>query len=109
MRWPDIFKEPDIMPTNPVSTRLSKEGRVLIPVELRNLLGLKPDDTLTVYEKDGEIRLFSRREGIRRAQAIAAKFKTPGVSVVDELIRERREEAAREEAQVSPTKRKPAR
>ncbi len=57
---------------------------------------MKPADALTVYEKDGEIRIFSRREGIRRAQALAAKFKTPGLSVVDELIRERHEEAARE-------------
>jgi hypothetical protein len=33
---------------------------------------------------------------VREVQAAFAPYKQPGVSVVDELIRERREEAARE-------------
>ena len=78
------------------STRMSKEGRVLIPADLRKSLGLKPDDALNVYAVNGEIRIISRMQAIRRAQALAAKYIRPGVSVVDELIRERREEAARE-------------
>jgi AbrB family looped-hinge helix DNA binding protein len=78
------------------STRMSKEGRVLIPADLRKSLGLKPDDALNVYAVDGEIRIISRMQAIRRAQAMAAKYKIPGQSVVDEFIREKREEAARE-------------
>ena len=77
-------------------TRMSKEGRVLIPVELRNALGLQAEEPLRVYVVDGELRIVSRREGIRKAQAIVAKYKQPGVSVVDELIAERRAEAERE-------------
>jgi hypothetical protein len=34
---------------------------------------------------------------VREVQEAFAPYKQPGVSVVDELIRERREEAAREE------------
>jgi AbrB family looped-hinge helix DNA binding protein len=79
-----------------LQTKMSKEGRVLIPVELRRALDLKPDEPLNVYEKDGELRIVSRLQGIRKAQAIMAKYKRPGESVVDDFIREKRDEAARE-------------
>lgn len=77
-------------------TRMSKEGRVLIPAELRNALGLQAEEPLRVYVVDGELRIVSRREGIRKAQAIVARYKQPGVSVVDEFIAERRAEAERD-------------
>ena len=78
------------------STRMTKEGRVLIPAALRKSLGLSPDDTLSVYELDGEIRIVSRVQALRQMQKRLAKYKRPGESVVDEFIREKREEAARE-------------
>lgn len=77
-------------------TQLSKEGRVLIPAELRKALGLLPDEPLNIYAVDGEIRIVSRVQAIRQMQKRMAKYVKPGKSVVDELIRERREEAARE-------------
>ena len=49
--------------------------------------------------EDGELRIWSLREGMRRAQEIARKYATPGRSAVDELIAERRAEVAREEAE----------
>ena len=79
-----------------LQTRMSKEGRVLIPVEFRRSLGLKPDEALHVYEVDGELRIVSRLQGIRRAQAIAAKYQPPGASVVDAFIADKRAEAAAE-------------
>ncbi len=74
-------------------SRMSKEGRVLIPVELRHALGLQAEEPLRLYVVDGELRIVSRRQGIRRAQAIAAKVKQAGVSVVDEFIAEKRADA----------------
>ncbi len=82
--------------TNILHTRMSKEGRVLIPAELRHALGLQAEEPLQVYVVDGELRIVSRRQGIRRAQAIVAKARQPGVSVVDEFIAERRAEAGRD-------------
>ena len=79
-----------------LETRMTKEGRVLIPAEIRRSLGLRPDEPLQIYTVDGELRIVSRLQGIRRAQAIAAKYKQPGHSVVDEFIAEKRDEAARE-------------
>jgi AbrB family looped-hinge helix DNA binding protein len=78
------------------ATRMSKEGRILIPAELRKSLGLATDEPLSVYEKDGELRIVSQVQALRGMQQRLAKYKRPGESVVDELIRERREEAARE-------------
>ncbi len=82
--------------TEMLQTRMSKEGRVLIPAELRRALGLKPDEPLHVYAVDGELRIVSRLQSIRMAQAIAAPYRQQGVSVVDEFLREKRNEAARE-------------
>lgn len=76
--------------------RVSEGGRVVVPAELRQRYGIQVGDT--VIWRDGEHgpTLLSRSAGIRRAQAIAAPFRKPGVSVVDELIRERRADAERE-------------
>jgi AbrB family looped-hinge helix DNA binding protein len=77
-------------------TRVGRGGRIVLPAEARKELGLKEGDAVTIEVRDGELGVYSVLEGIRRAQAIAAKHKRPGVSVVDELIAERRAEAARE-------------
>ncbi len=79
-----------------LQTKLSREGRVLIPAELRRAAGLNENEPLSIYECDGEIRIVSRLQAIRKMQQRMAKYKRPGVSVVDELLAERRDEAARE-------------
>ncbi len=76
-------------------TRMSKEGRVVIPVAVRQELGFGVNEPLSVYVQDGEVRIVSRIHAIRRMQQRMAKYRKPGESVVDELLRERREEAAR--------------
>ena len=76
--------------------KVSEGGRVVIPAELREKYHIEVGDSV-VWRDDGDgLRLFSRRNGIRRAQQLLAKYRRPGESAVDELIRERREEAARE-------------
>ncbi len=77
--------------------KVSEGGRVVIPAELRAKLGIGVGDTLIWREEGDSLVLTSRRAAIKRAQAIVAKYnKHPERSMVDELIRERREEAARE-------------
>jgi AbrB family looped-hinge helix DNA binding protein len=73
--------------------RMSKEGRVLIPAEVRRELGLGVNEPLAIYVKDGELRIVSRLHAVRKMQQRMAKYKKPGESVVDELLQERREEA----------------
>jgi len=93
---PDPYSLKEIAMTLAVNARLSKEGRVLIPAEMRQALGLQADEPLRLSVVNGELRIISRREGIRRAQAIVAKYKQPGVRVVDDFIAEKRAEAERE-------------
>ena len=76
--------------------KLSREGRVLIPAEVRAELGLGEGTRLNLAVEDGEIRLFDRAHALRRARAIARKYRKPGQSVVEALLRERRAEAKRE-------------
>ena len=45
---------------------------------------------------DGEIRLFDRAHALKRAREIVRKYRKPGQSAVDDLLRERRIEAKRE-------------
>jgi len=76
--------------------RLSKEGRVLIPAPVRRELGFAENEPLSIYVQDGEVRIVSQVQAIRRMQERMAKYKKPGESVVDDLLRERREAADKE-------------
>src|SRR5581483_6392509 len=74
-------------------TRLGSGGRIVIPAEYRNALGLHEVDVVTMRLEGNEIRLYSFKEGVRRAQALVREFVPEGVSLADELIAERRREA----------------
>ncbi len=71
-------------------------GRLVIPAAFRKALCLEPGTHVVLRLVDGELRIYTAMEGIRRAQGIAAEYAVPGRSMVDELIAERRAEAARE-------------
>ena len=77
--------------------RLGSGGRVVIPAEVRSRMGWKPDEALRIRIVDGEVRLESISDGVRRAQSLFRKFYKGEGSLVDELIADRRAEAAREE------------
>jgi AbrB family looped-hinge helix DNA binding protein len=79
-----------------VWTKLGEGGRVVIPAEIRQMLGLKTGSQVLLRVEDGELHLLTSRQAVKRAQALARPYIEPGVSVVDELIAERRVEAARE-------------
>jgi len=81
----------------PTKLRLGPDGRVLIPAAFREALGLSEGDTLIASIDDGELNLLTRRAAVRRAQAIVRQFVPKGVSLVDELIEDRRREVEREQ------------
>lgn len=76
--------------------KMSEGGRVVVPAEIRRALGLKEGDLVLWELKDGEARLTTRRERLRRAQALVREYVPAGVSLSDELIAERRAEAERD-------------
>ncbi len=80
--------------TTPVSVRFGEQGRLVVPGRLREALGFEPGDPLVVRVQDGRLVVESRESVVRRIQE---RFATPGRSLVDELIAERRREARQEE------------
>ena len=79
-----------------IGLTLASNGRVVIPAAMRAALGLKDGGRLVARLEDGAIILEPIETSVRRAQALVAAYARPGVSMVDDLIAERRAEAARE-------------
>lgn len=83
-------------PANPNRLRLGADGELVIPEQVRAELGLKGGDTLVMSLDDGEIRLMTIPTAVRKAQAIVRQYVPEGVSLVDELLEDRRHEVERE-------------
>jgi bifunctional DNA-binding transcriptional regulator/antitoxin component of YhaV-PrlF toxin-antitoxin module len=79
---------------------LDKGGRFVVPAKFRKEMGWEAGDKLTLAVVENELRVVSVKQAIRDARSFIAQHVPPGVSLVDELIRERREEVRREDAEV---------
>jgi bifunctional DNA-binding transcriptional regulator/antitoxin component of YhaV-PrlF toxin-antitoxin module len=78
--------------------RIGPGGRVVIPAEFRKALRVGIGDDMVIELQGEELRLCSRQAAIKRVQALVRKYlPDESRSLADELIAERREEAAREE------------
>jgi len=76
---------------------VGKQGRVVVPAEIRRALDLQPGTVLTFTVRDGEAVMSTPLAAARKLQAIfASARRTPGVLASDQLIAERRAEALRE-------------
>lgn len=79
-----------------VRVKISEGGRIVIPADFRRSLGLEIGDDVIVRLEDRALRVLSVREGIRQAQEMLRPYLPKDRSLADELIAERRAEAARE-------------
>lgn len=77
-------------------TALGTGGRIIIPAEYRRALGIRVGDPLILQLEDGELRVLTPRQAIKRAQEILRPYTPRDRSLVDELIAERRLDAERE-------------
>jgi len=77
-------------------TRLTEGGRIVLPAEYRRALGLRTGDEVILRLEDGEIRILTPRQAIRKAQDLVRRTIPEGRSLADELIAERRAEATNE-------------
>ena len=75
--------------------QVGPQGRIVIPAHIRQALGIHPGQTLVARVEDGRLVLETREQILARLQAMFAHVPRE-VSLVDELIAERREEARRE-------------
>jgi AbrB family looped-hinge helix DNA binding protein len=76
--------------------RINENGRIVIPASFRKALGVNPGDEVILSLEEDELRITTMKRRIERAQRRARQYVKPGVSLVDELIAERREAAKRE-------------
>lgn len=76
-----------------VPVKISKQGRLVVPVELRRELGIVGEDDLVASVEEGKL-VLKRRQAI--LEELWAMFADVEGSLADELIAERREEARKE-------------
>jgi AbrB family looped-hinge helix DNA binding protein len=78
---------------------LGRQGRIVIPAEIRRELALREGDELVALVDAGELLLLTREQLWARLRG-AFKNVPAGVSLADELIAERREETRRDDPAV---------
>jgi hypothetical protein len=74
------------------------DGSLPLPAEVVDLLEATPGHRVFVEVKDDRLTMMSAKAALQEAQAIVRKYIPAGVSLSDELIADRRAEAAREAA-----------
>ena len=89
-------KADDTPSAGSVRVKVGPSGQVDLPSHMRQALGLKEGDALFARLEGGEIHLLTPKAAMQRAQALIRQFVPAGVSLVDELLEERRQEVERE-------------
>jgi bifunctional DNA-binding transcriptional regulator/antitoxin component of YhaV-PrlF toxin-antitoxin module len=99
--WKDTFDgshlkpvEREVHDVGPVKLQIGRDGRVLLPAEIRGALRLNDSGTVTAEVKDGVLTLLSPLTAVRKLQHLIKTTDQSTASVVDELIAERRLEAS---------------
>lgn len=80
----------------PIPLQIKDAGRIVLTAELRSAMGVTEGDTILAKVSNGELRLYRRDQAIRALQARARELVAPGTLVSEELVEERKREAARE-------------
>ncbi len=81
---------------NVVRTKVTQGGRIVIPAEMRRRLGIEVGEDVSIALDGESLRIVTQKESIKRAQELVRKLIPEDVSLVDELIADRRREAANE-------------
>jgi antitoxin PrlF len=80
----------NIRMSGPQSVEVGPKGRIVIPAQVRQALGIAEGTTLVLIVKGNEL-VIMRREDVR--DKLRGLFAGVGRSLADELVRERRHEA----------------
>lgn len=79
-----------------IKTRVTQGGRIVIPAEMRKQLGIEIGENVNLELKSDSLKITTGQAALRRIQNSLKNLVPEGVSLVDELIDERRKEAENE-------------
>ena len=86
----------DLPEPDPVRSIVAAGGLVTVPAAFLEALGVSEGDSVVLSLEGDEVRLCGPDAAIRRVQSLVARYVPADVSLADELVSERRREAARE-------------
>jgi AbrB family looped-hinge helix DNA binding protein len=72
--------------------RVAKGGRITIPAEVRQRLGMEVGTDLVMAVEGDHATIMSAKAARRRARQLVRRYVKPGVSLSEELMVERNEE-----------------
>ena len=79
-----------------VKARIGENGRIVIPASFRKALGIPSGGEVVLHlDKDG-VKITTTKLRIAEAQRKVRKYIPAGISLVDELILERRAESQKD-------------
>jgi AbrB family looped-hinge helix DNA binding protein len=81
---------------NNVKTRINSNGRIVIPAAIREAMGIRAGDELVLKLEGGVLQVEPQSARIKRVQESLGRRIPRDRILSDELIAERREEAARD-------------
>lgn len=76
--------------------KLTTNGRILVPVQFRKALGLKPGDELVLQLDQESFRVIPLQQAVAQAQKLVKKYNPEKKSLVSELLNSRQTEAQNE-------------
>jgi len=79
-----------------VRTKVTQGGRIVIPAEMRKQLGIEIGEDVNLTLEDDSVKISTSKLALRRIQEMVHKNVPDNISVVDELIADRRKEAENE-------------
>jgi antitoxin component of MazEF toxin-antitoxin module len=88
--------EPSVPSPNWVWTTVGKGGAVKLPVDFLDAMNVAEGDQVQMALDGDIVRVLSRAAALREAQELVRRYVPEGVSLVDQLLAERRAEAVRE-------------
>ncbi|MEQ1932155.1 MAG: AbrB/MazE/SpoVT family DNA-binding domain-containing protein [Parvularculaceae bacterium] len=79
------------------TTVIGRDGRIVIPAAMREAMGAAAGSTLMLLLRGDRLEVFTPDASLRRIRESLDKVVPHGVSLADELIADRRREAAEED------------
>lgn len=78
------------------TSKVDRQGRMLIPAKLRQLAGIRPEDELLLFFENGGVTVLTREAALAQIDRVVKARFGDKHSIVEEFLEERHREAQRE-------------